>query len=62
MLNHKKIMEDSATFFNKEVDKVIIKMTTTKSEKQRNKCIKEMEALKMRLQLELKMIEDLENL
>jgi len=62
MSNHKKITEDSAEFFNKEVDKIIYKVTTTKSTKQRIKYIKQMIALKNRLSLEVKMLEDLDNL
>ena len=61
MSNHKKITEDSAEFFNKEVDKIIYKVTTTKSTKQRIKYIKQMIALKNRLNLEVKMLEDLDN-
>ena len=58
MLNHKKIMEDSAAFFNKEVDKVIINMTKAKSTRQRKKYIKQMMALKNRLALEVRMLDD----
>lgn len=58
MLNHKKILEDSADFFNKEVDKVITNMTTAKSTRQRKKYIKQMMALKNRLALEVKMLDD----
>ncbi len=61
MSNRKKITEDSAEFFNKEVDKIIYKVTTTKSTKQRIKHIKQMIALKNRLSLEVKMLEDLDN-
>jgi hypothetical protein len=61
MSNHKKIVEDSAEFFNKEVDKIIYKVTTTKSTKQRIKYVKQMIALKNRLSLEVKMLEDLDN-
>jgi hypothetical protein len=61
MSNRKKITEDSAEFFNKEVDKIIYKVTTTKSTKQRIKYIKQMIALKNRLSLEVKMLEDLDN-
>ena len=61
MSHHKKITEDSAEFFNKEVDKIIYKVTTTKSTKQRIKYIKQMIALKNRLSLEVKMLEDLDN-
>jgi len=60
MLNHKKIMEDSASFFNSEVDKVILSITNAKTEKQRNKCIKQMIALKQRLALEIKMLDGME--
>ena len=58
MLNHKKIMEDSAEFFNKEVDKVIHNMTIAKTTKQRRKYIKHMIALKNRLSLEVRMLDD----
>lgn len=58
MLNHKKIMEDSAEFFNKEVDKVIYNMTIAKTTKQRRKYIKQMIALKNRLSLEVRMLDD----
>ena len=58
MLNHKKIMEDSAEFFNKEVDKVIHNMTTAKTTKLRKKYIKQMIALKNRLSLEVRMLDD----
>ena len=61
MLNHKKIMEDSAAFFNQEVDKVILKVTTAKSEKTRSKYLKQLMALKNRLSLEVKMIDELGN-
>ena len=61
MSNHKKIMEDSAEFFNKEVDKIIYKVTTTKSTKRRIKYIQQMIALKNRLTLEVKMLEGLDN-
>ena len=61
MLNHKKIMEDSAAFFNKEVDKVILKVTTAKTEKSRLKYLKQMLALRNRLSLEVKMLNDLDN-
>ena len=61
MLNHKRIMEDSAAFFNKEVDKVILKVTTAKTEKSRLKYLKQMLALKNRLSLEVKMLNDLDN-
>jgi len=58
MINHKKILEDSADFFNKEVDKVITNISTAKNVKQRDKYLKQMFALKNRLQLEVKMLED----
>lgn len=61
MSSRKKIMEDSAAFFNKEVDKVILKVTQAKSEKNRFKYIKQMIALKNRLTLEVKMLDDLED-
>jgi hypothetical protein len=61
MLNHKKIMEDSAAFFNKEVDKIILKITTAKTEKARLKYLKQMIALRNRLSLEVKMLDDLGN-
>lgn len=58
MINHKKILEDSANFFNNEVDKVISKISSTKSEKQREKYLKQMLALRNRLALEIKMLDD----
>ena len=61
MSNHKRIMEDSAAFFNKEVDKVILKVTTAKTEKTRSKYLKQLMALKNRLSLEVKMIDELGN-
>ena len=61
MSNHKKIVEDSAAFFNKEVDKVILKVTTAKTEKARSKYLKQLMALKNRLSLEVKMIDELGN-
>jgi len=61
MLNHKKIMEDSAAFFNKEVDKIILKVTTAKTKKTRSKYLKQMLALRNRLSLEVKMLNDLDN-
>ena len=61
MLNNKRIMEDSAAFFNKEVDKVILKVTTAKTEKSRLKYLKQMLALRNRLSLEVKMLNDLDN-
>jgi hypothetical protein len=54
-------MEDSAAFFNKEVDKVILKVTTAKTEKSRLKYLKQMLALRNRLSLEVKMLNDLDN-
>ena len=60
MLNHKKIMEDSAAFFNKEVDKVIENVANAKTEGKRNKHIKQMIALKQRLALEIKMLDQME--
>lgn len=53
-------MEDSASFFNSEVDKVILSITNAKTEKRRNKCIKQMIALKQRLALEIKMLDKME--
>ena len=61
MLNHKQIMQDSAAFFSKEVDKVIYKLTNAKTEKSRVKYVKQMIALKNRLSLEVRMIDDLDN-
>jgi hypothetical protein len=61
MSNHKRIVEDSAAFFNKEVDKVILKVTTAKTEKSRLKYLKQMLALRNRLSLEVKMLNDLDN-
>jgi hypothetical protein len=61
MLNHKQIIEDSAAFFNKEVDKIIYKVTNAKNEKQRAKYLKQLMALKNRLTLEVKMIDELGN-
>lgn len=58
MINHKKILEDSADFFNKEVDKVITNISTAKNAKQRDKYLKQIFALKNRLQLEVKMLDD----
>jgi len=60
MLNHKQIMEDSAAFFNKEVDKIIYKINNAKTNKLRIKYIKQMIALKNRLTLEVKMLDALE--
>lgn len=54
-------MEDSAAFFNKEVDKVILKVTKAKTEKTRSKYLKQMLALRNRLILEVKMLDDLGN-
>ena len=54
-------MEESAAFFNKEVDKVIYKITNAKNDKQRTKYLKQMIALKNRLTLEVKMIDELGN-
>jgi len=39
MLNHKQLKEDSATFFNKEVDKIIHKVINAKTDKLRIKYI-----------------------
>jgi CII-binding regulator of phage lambda lysogenization HflD len=61
MLNHKKIMEDSAAFFNQEVDKVIYKVVNAKNDKERTKYLKQLMALKNRLSLEVKMIDELGN-
>jgi hypothetical protein len=61
MLNHKQIMEDSAAFFNKEVDKVIYKVVNAKNDKERTKYLKQLMALKNRLTLEVKMIDELGN-
>lgn len=61
MLDHKKIRQESADFFSKEVDKVIVKVTTATTEKSRNKYLKQMIALRNRIALEVKMLEDLEN-
>jgi len=60
MLNHKQIMEDSAAFFNKEVDKIIYKVNNAKTDKSRIKYIKQMIALRNRLTLEVKMLDTLE--
>ena len=60
MLNHKQIMEDSAAFFNKEVDKIVYKMNNAKTDKLRIKYIKQMIALKNRLTLEVKMLDNLQ--
>ena len=61
MSNHKKIVEDSAAFFNKEVDKVILKTTRAKTEKSRLKYLKQLIALKNRISLVVKMLGDLVN-
>jgi len=61
MSNNKKIVEDSAAFFNKEVDKVILKTTRAKTEKSRLKYLKQLIALKNRITLEVKMLGDLDN-
>ena len=61
MLNHKKIIEDSAAFFNQEVDKVIYKVVNAKNDKERTKYLKQLMALKNRLTLEVKMIDELGN-
>ena len=42
MLNHKQIIEDSAAFFNKEVDKIIYKVTNAKNDKERTKYLKQL--------------------
>ena len=54
-------MEDSAAFFNKEVDKVILKVTKATTDKARSKYLKQMLALRNRLSLEVKMLDDLGN-
>lgn len=51
-------MEDSAAFFNNEVDKIIFKVTSAKTQKSRIKYLKQMVALKNRLALEIKMIDE----
>jgi hypothetical protein len=61
MPSHKQIMEDSAAFFNKEVDKIILKISNAKTEKTRLKYLKQMIALRNRLTLEVKMLDDLGN-
>jgi hypothetical protein len=53
-------MEDSAAFFNKEVDKIIYKVNNAKTDKLRIKYIKQMIALRNRLTLEVKMLDALE--
>jgi hypothetical protein len=52
------MMEDSAAFFNKEVDKIIYKVTNAKTDKERTKYLKQLMALKQRIVLEVKMIDD----
>lgn len=52
------MMEDSAAFFNKEVDKIIDKVTNAKTDKERTKYLKQLMALKQRIVLEVKMIDD----
>jgi hypothetical protein len=52
------MMEDSAAFFNKEVDKIIGKVTNAKTDKERTKYLKQLMALKQRIVLEVKMIDD----
>ncbi len=54
-------MEDSAAFFNQEVDKVIYKVVNAKNDKERTKYLKQLMALKNRLTLEVKMIDELGN-
>ena len=61
MSSHKKIMEDSAAFFNKEVDKIISKISNAKTDRQRTKYLKQMMALRNRLALEIKMLDGPEN-
>jgi hypothetical protein len=51
-------MEDSAAFFNKEVDKIIDKVTNAKTNKERTKYLKQLMVLKHRIVLEVKMIDD----
>ena len=58
MPSHKQIMEDSAAFFNKEVDKIIDKVTNAKTNKERTKYLKQLMVLKHRIVLEVKMIDD----
>ena len=53
-------MEDSASFFNKEVDKVIDKVSNAKTDKMRTKYLKQMLALRQRLALEIKMLDGME--
>lgn len=52
-------MEDSAAFFNSEVDKVIVSVSNAKTQKQRNKYLKQMLALRQRLALEIKMLDEM---
>ena len=54
-------MEDSAAFFNKEVDKIISKISNAKTDRQRTKYLKQMMALRNRLALEIKMLDGPEN-
>lgn len=61
MPSRKQIMEDSAAFFSKEVDKIILKISNAKTEKTRLKYLKQMVALRNRLTLEVKMLDDLGN-
>lgn len=61
MLNHKKLIEDSAAFFSKEVDKIILKVSTAKTGKQRSKYLLQMMAIKNRIALEVKMLDELDN-
>ena len=61
MSNHKKLMEDSAAFFSKEVDKIILKVTSAKTQKQRSKYLRQMMAIKNRISLEVKMLDELDN-
>lgn len=58
MVNHKKILQDSADFFNNEVDKILSKISTAKTDKQRDKYLKQMVALRNRLALEIKMLDN----
>ena len=61
MSSHKQMMEESAAFFNKEVDKVIDNINAAKTDKQRTKYLKQMIALKYRIALEIKMLDDAQN-
>lgn len=54
-------MEDSAAFFSKEVDKIILKVTSAKTQKQRSKYLRQMMAIKNRISLEVKMLDELDN-